>query len=107
MEPEQQEKIEQKSKKGIRIRFGHYSHQLGYGMKEIFIGKRTIFSIAGFIVGGIMVGRSAWEYSEQYLGLPLTIVVGLIIFVFSGIALHEFREHPSSQETENRDDLIM
>ena len=90
-------------KKGIRIRFGHYSQQLGYTIKEIFIGKRTIFSIAGFIVGGILVGRSVWEYSMQYLGLPLTIVVGLVVFVFSGLSLHEF--HDSSDR--KNDDLIV
>ncbi|MCK5608923.1 hypothetical protein KAR91_44025 [Candidatus Pacearchaeota archaeon] len=82
----------QEKKKGVRIRFGHYSEQLGYTMKEIFIGKRTIFSIAGFIVGGIMVGRSIWEYSVQYLDLPLTLLIGFLIFTFSGLALHEFHD---------------
>ncbi len=96
-----------KKKKGIRISFGHYSEQLGYTIKEIFIGKRTIFSIAGFIVGGIMVGRSAWEYSMQYLGLPLTIIVGLVIFVFSGLSLHEFREMSDKESIKHHEDDLL
>ena len=96
-----------KKRKGIRISFGQYSKQLGYGMKEIFIGHRTVFSILGFIVGGLIVGRSIWEYLMRYFSLPVVILIGFLIFLVSGIVLHEFREHPSSQETENRDDLIV
>ena len=100
--------LEAPKKKGIRIRFGHYSHQLGYGMKEIFIGKRTIFSILGFIVGGLVVGRSVWEYLMRYFSLPVVILIGIAIFTFSGIALHEFRESPDSNQSDRRkDDLIV
>ena len=96
-----------KKKKGVRIRFGHYSEQLGYTMKEIFIGKRTIFSIAGFIVGGIMVGRSAWEYSVKYLDLPLTLILGFIIFMISGLSLHEFHDHSEGDRQDDNHDLMV
>ena len=99
--------LEEPKKKGIRISFGQYSHRLGYGMKEIFIGHRTVFSILGFIVGGLIVGRSVWEYLMRYFSLPVVILIGFLIFLVSGIVLHEFREHPSSQEAENKDDLIV
>ena len=106
---EQPKQLPPPKKKGVRIRFGHYSEQLGYTMKEIFIGKRTIFSIAGFIVGGIMVGRSVWEYSVQYIGLPLTIAVGMVIFVFSGLSLHEFHDIPenSDEQRKKNQDLLV
>lgn len=100
--------LEAPKKKGIRIRFGHYSHQLGYGMKEIFIGKRTAFSILGFIVGGLVVGRSVWEYLMRYFSLPVVILIGFLIFIVSGIALHEFRDFSDSgHDAGHKDDLIV
>ena len=96
-----------KKRKGIRISFGQYSKQLGYGMKEIFIGHRTVFSILGFIVGGIVVGRSVWEYLMRYFNLPVVILIGFLIFLVSGIVLHEFGEPPPSQKTENQDELVV
>lgn len=98
------EQLEKKKKKGIRISFGHYSHRLGYTMKEIFIGKRTVFSILGFIVGGIIVGRSLWEYLMHYFSIPIVILIGFAIFVFSGITLHEFKD---KLRPADGDDLIV
>lgn len=104
MNNDESEQLEKKKKKGIRISFGHYSHRLGYTMKEIFIGKRTVFSILGFIVGGIIVGRSLWEYLMRYFSLPIVILIGFAIFVFSGITLHEFKDKRGDEET---DDLVV
>ncbi len=108
IEHKDQPLLESPKKKGIRIRFGHYSHKLGYGIREIFVGKRTVFSILGFIVGGILIGRSVWEYSVEYVGLGLTLVVGLIIFTLSGLALHEFGDIQSSGKADKpKDDLLV
>ena len=96
--------LEAPKKKGIRIRFGHYSHQLGYGMKEVFIGKRTAFSILGFIVGGLVVGRSVWEYLMRYFSLPVVILIGFLIFIVSGIdcvIFSELRTQNSGHRTQN------
>ena len=82
--------------KGIRIRFHHAEKGLKYEMKEVFIGHRTIFSVMGFIVGGILIGRSLWEYTNNNYGLGITFLLGFIIFTLSGIILHEFKDVPPS-----------
>jgi len=58
--------------------------------KEIFVGRRTFFTLIGFSVGSILVARSLWEYGRMYIGIPATILIGVIIFVISGIVLKEF-----------------
>ena len=99
--------LEAPKKKGIRIRFGHFSHEFGYTMKEIFIGKRTAFSILGFIVGGLLIGRSVWEYSFNYFGLPITILIGFVIFVLSGLSLHEFHDLQEDEDGPHNHDLMV
>jgi len=87
-------------KKGVKIHVKHGRHDLGYEIKEVFIGHRTLFSVLGFIVGGLIVGRSIWEYLNTAFGLNITIVIGILIFILSGIVLHEFRE-PSPKKDDN------
>ena len=99
--------LEAPKKKGIRIRFGHFSHEFGYTMKEIFIGKRTAFSILGFIVGCLLIGRSVWEYSVNYFGLPVTILVGFVVFILSGLSLHEFHDLKKGEEDHHHNDLMV
>ena len=81
-----------RSKRGLTLRAEHHDDEQGYGVKEVFIGHRTIFSLIGFTVGGILVGRSIWEYSKDVLGLPTTILLGLLIFTVSGIISREFKK---------------
>ncbi len=45
-----------KSKRGIGLKFKEYNHKLEHEVKELFIGHRTIFSLLGFAVSGILVG---------------------------------------------------
>ncbi len=81
------------SRRGFHFKIRHYHHNnLEYEVKEVFVGHNTLFSLLGFVMGGILVGRSLWEYSRTYLGLPLTIIVGTIIFTISGISLHKFHQ---------------
>ncbi len=87
-------------KKGIKIHIKHGRRDLGYEIKEVFIGHRTFFSVLGFIVGGLVVGRSVWEYLSINFGLPITILIGILIFILSGIILHEFHE-PSPKKDDN------
>lgn len=81
-----------KSKKGVTFKIKEYDHSLEYQVKEIFIGHNTLFSLLGFVVGGILVGRSFWEYGKLYLGLPLTTLIGVIIFTISGVVLNRFHK---------------
>lgn len=57
---------------------------LGHEIKEIFVGRQTVFSLLSFLVGSILVGRSLWEYGQIYLGLPATIFIGLGLFIIGG-----------------------
>ena len=87
--------------KGIRINIGHSSrHGLDYEMKSIFIGHRTVFSLLGFIVGGILVGRSIWHYLYESLPLYWVIIIGVVVFVVSGLILHEFGDRDTDDEIE-------
>ena len=61
-------------------------------IKEIFIGRRTIFSLIGFIVGGILFGNALWEYASEYLGPFATMLVGLIVFIISGVLGQRFNK---------------
>ena len=61
-------------------------------IKEIFIGRNTIFSLIGFIVGGILFGNALWYYSSNALGTFATMLVGLIIFVISGVIARQFKK---------------
>ncbi len=86
-----------KQKKGIGIRIGH-KRLMGFRMKEIFIGHRSIFALIGFIVGGVLVGRSVWEYLMTYFSLSVVIVIGFLVFLLSGLVLHEFDEENQKKE---------
>ncbi len=80
------------SKKGVSLKVKEYNHSLNYEIKEVFVGHNTLLSLLGFVTGGILVGRSFWEYGKIYLGLPTTIIIGVIIFTISGIILKRFHK---------------
>ena len=61
-------------------------------VKEIFVGYRTIFSLLGFTVGGLLVARSLWAYLSVEIGLLPTALIGLVIFTISGLLLGQFRK---------------
>jgi len=58
--------------------------------KEIFVGRKTFFTLIGFSIGSILVARSLWEYGRIYIGIPATILFGIAIFIGSGIILKKF-----------------
>lgn len=60
--------------------------------KEAFVGDRTIFSLLGYVVGGILVGEILRKYGEIYLGMPGTILIGIIIFAVSGTMSRRFEK---------------
>lgn len=77
-----------KQKKGLK--FDVHLHTKGRAIHEIFIGTKTIVAFLGFSVGGVLVGRSIWEYGMIYFGLGNTVLLGIIIFIISGLILHKF-----------------
>lgn len=80
------------SKSGMRIQVKHHDEGLGHEVREMFIGHHTIFSLIGLTVGGTLVGITLWEWLSYYLGLPITLLIGLFIFIASGVALHTFSD---------------
>lgn len=61
-------------------------------IKEVFLGKKTVFSLMGFIVGGILFGNGLWLTMSSQLGIPATMIIGFILFIISGILSQEFRK---------------
>lgn len=79
-----------KSKTGFWVKFHHAFHDEEKEFKEIFIGHRTLASLLTVTVGGIFVGRSLWEISRIHLGLTATIFIGVLLFIYGGLILHNF-----------------
>jgi len=82
-----------KKKRGQRFNV-HINNEL----KEIFVGHHTLFSVIGFTVGGILVGETIKEWAHVHIGLPATLIIGLLLILFTGITLHKFSDTQSSQE---------
>ena len=80
-----------KSKRGTELKIRKYQNHTNHEMKEVFVGDRTVFSVIGLTVGAILVGRSLWEYGTMYIGLPLTLLGGFMVFIISGLILKQFR----------------
>lgn len=94
------------SKKGMRIQVQHHDETLGHEVREMFIGHHTIFSLIGLAIGGTLVGITLWEWLSMYLGLPITLIIGLGIFITSGLALHTFDDDRFLSTQEKEDELI-
>ncbi|MCI5051445.1 MAG: hypothetical protein MRY57_03990 [Candidatus Pacebacteria bacterium] len=76
-----------KRKRGQRFNI-HINNEL----KEIFVGHHTLFSVIGFTVGGILVGETVKEWAHLHIGLPATLIIGLMLILFTGITLHKFSD---------------
>ena len=79
-----------KEKKGLKVDV--HLRTKGHAIHEIFISTKTIVAFLGFSIGGVLVGRSIWEYGTQYLSLEYTLLIGMLIFIISGIILHKFNK---------------
>ncbi len=91
-------------KKGISLHIKHGHPDKGYRIKEILIGHRSFIALLGFIVGAHLAGRSLWEAIALEYGLLITGAIGVIIFLVSGLVLHEFRDVRDIEERENIDE---
>ena len=68
-----------------------YRNFLNQDVTEVFIGKKTIFFLLGFSIGGILVGRTLWEYMRYAIPLPYIMLIGVSLFAVSGMALRSFK----------------
>ena len=87
-----------KKKRGQRFNV-HINNEL----KEVFVGHHTLFSVIGFTVGGILVGETLKEWAHIHLGLPMTLILGFVLILLTGVILHKFSD-PS--EAKNDDGLL-
>jgi hypothetical protein len=62
-----------------------------YHIRQIFLGHHSIVTLAGFTVGGILIGRSLYELLVPAVGLMGTIAVGLLLFAATGLYIGSFR----------------
>ncbi|MFT6361336.1 MAG: hypothetical protein ACJAV6_000251 [Candidatus Paceibacteria bacterium] len=85
-----------KKKRGQRFNL-HINNEL----KEIFIGHHTLFSVLGFIVGGILIGETIKEVLHMHIGLAWTLAVGLILLLLTGMTLHKFSDRSSDNSIED------
>jgi uncharacterized membrane protein YraQ (UPF0718 family) len=59
-------------------------------LKQVFVGHHTLFSVLGFTVGGILIGGTLQELLNQHLGDAVTLLIGLILLLVSGLILKLF-----------------
>lgn len=62
-----------------------------YHVSQIFLGHHSIITLAGFTVGGILVGRGLYEILVQSTGVTETILIGLVLFAATGLYIGSFR----------------
>lgn len=60
--------------------------------KEVFVGHHTLFSVLGFIVGGILIGETVKDILHATVGFFWTLIIGLILLVVTGVTLHKFSD---------------
>lgn len=82
-----------KKKRGQRFNI-HINDEL----KEIFVGHHTLFSVMGFTVGGILVGETLKDWAHIHVGLPVTLIIGLVLILFTGLTLHKFSDTKLEKE---------
>ncbi|MAQ76984.1 hypothetical protein CL684_00415 [Candidatus Campbellbacteria bacterium] len=85
-----------KNKRGQRFHV-HINNEL----KEIFVGHHTLFSVIGFTVGGILVGETVKEWAHVHIGLPATLLAGLLLILLTGITLHKFSDRKLEKELDD------
>lgn len=69
-----------------------FEFHLNDEFKQIFIGKHTLFSVVGFTVGGILIGGTLEKILHQAVGQFPTLVIGIILVLFSGLVLRRFND---------------
>jgi len=85
-----------KKKRGQRFNI-HINNEL----KEVFVGHHTLFSVIGFTVGGILIGETLKEWAHLHLGLPSTLIIGLLLILMTGVTLHKFSDVELSKEIDD------
>lgn len=64
--------------------------KLSHLYRNLFTGHHSVVLVIGFTTGGMLIGRSLWQYLYDAIGLGLTTLVGLGIFILCGIYMNQF-----------------
>lgn len=67
------------------------SRQLKPEFQEVFFGRNTLFTLLGSIIGGVMVGNAVSTYTSQAFGQTASLILGLALFIMSGILSKAFK----------------
>jgi hypothetical protein len=59
-------------------------------LRQVFVGHHTLFSVLGFTVGGILIGGTLEKMLHEMVGQPMTLVIGLVLLLISGLVLKQF-----------------
>lgn len=62
-----------------------------YHISQVFMGHHSIITLAGFTVGGILVGRGLYEVLIQSTDVWTTIGIGLLLFAATGLYIGSFQ----------------
>lgn len=88
---EEQSKDNSKAKTKKKLKGYHrIEFHLDDDLKQVFVGHHTLFSVLGFTVGGILIGGTLQEILNQHLGDVITLLIGLILLLASGLILKLF-----------------
>jgi hypothetical protein len=62
-----------------------------YHVSQVFMGHHSIITLAGFTVGGILVGRGLYEVLVRATDVRTTIIIGLLMFAVTGLYIGSFK----------------
>lgn len=63
-----------------------------YHVESIFLGHHTLFTLLGFAIGADLVGRTIYEYLRGMTHPLLMLVIGLSLFILSGLLVGSFND---------------
>jgi len=67
-------------------KFGHkFELHIDDQLKQVFVGRHTLFSVLSFTVAGILIGGTIEKMLHELIGKPLTLLIGLVLLVISGL----------------------
>ena len=86
------ELLEQQKKKTKKRGSHAIEFHLDDELRQVFVGHHTLFSVLGFTVGGILIGGTLEKMLHDLVGQPLTLAIGLVLLLMSGLVLRQFND---------------
>ena len=80
------------AKEEKKVKFHAFEFHLNNEIKQVFIGKHTLFSVLGFTVGGILVGGTLEKMLHMRVGHIPTLIIGTALLLVSGLVLKRFKD---------------